>query len=90
MIRPLSAVQRSKVKLSLFWMTAIGAILTVAAPALLPCPRSNNKIGYAASKDDEGADNMVFNNYATRHISAEELPELPKVCRTIMDKDPKR
>ena len=38
MIRPLNAAQRYRLTSSLFLLTFFGAIFTVAAPTVFPCP----------------------------------------------------
>ena len=37
-MRPLNAVQRYRLTSSLFFLTFFGAVFTVAAPSIFPCP----------------------------------------------------
>ncbi|KAL1921742.1 uncharacterized protein VTP21DRAFT_10384 [Calcarisporiella thermophila] len=37
-MRPITNLQRQRITLTLFFSVAIGAVITVAAPAFMPCP----------------------------------------------------
>lgn len=41
-MRPLTNLQRQRITLNLFIAVALGAVATVAAPALFPCPAFDN------------------------------------------------
>ena len=42
-MRPLNAVQRYRLTSSLFLLTFFGAVFTVSAPSLFPCPAFENR-----------------------------------------------
>jgi Cytochrome C oxidase assembly factor 2 len=56
-MRPLNAAQRYKVTTSLFLLTFFGAVFTVAAPSVFPCPAFEHRqvgLAYADGWNWEG------------------------------------
>jgi Cytochrome C oxidase assembly factor 2 len=51
-MRPLNAAQRYKLTSSLFLLTAFGAVFTVAAPSVFPCPAFEHRRAGLAHADD--------------------------------------
>lgn len=53
MFRPLNYAQKQRLTTQLFYAVAAGAVFTVAAPTLFPCPVTTSMLNESAQKQDK-------------------------------------
>lgn len=66
MMRPLNAAQRYRLTSSLFLLTFFGAVFTVAAPSVFPCPAFEHRQPGLAHADGWAWDGLASNRKKRR------------------------
>jgi Cytochrome C oxidase assembly factor 2 len=75
-MRPLNAAQRYRLTSSLFLLTFFGAVFTVAAPSVFPCPAFQHRPGQAYA-DGWSWDGLASERKRRRVVIKKEEREAP-------------
>ena len=77
-MRPLNAAQRYRLTSSLFLLTFFGAVFTVAAPSLFPCPAFEYRQPGLAHADGWSWDGLASNRRRKRRTIVRDQPREDK------------
>ena len=73
-MRPLNATQRYRLTSSLFFLTFFGAVFTVAAPSVFPCPAFEYRQPGLARADGWSWDGLATNRRRRRRPIIKDQP----------------